>query len=171
MAPSIEERLRLVEDYEAIKQLKAFYAKCADSKYTDDHRRKPQAEIDAITRHQVDTVFTEDGIWDGGAQFGEIRGRDAIFAHLRSGRWTFSMHYFLNPHIELQGDRAHATWMLWQPCTFENGNRSMLMSATTEDDYVRTPSGWQMQRYRFILKFLVPHGQPWSEARNMPFKA
>tara|TARA_R110002074_G_scaffold70267_3_gene163221 strand:+ start:1063 stop:1578 length:516 start_codon:yes stop_codon:yes gene_type:complete len=166
MATSIEERLQRVEDVEAIRQLKAFYAKCADSKYTDNHRRKPQAEIDAITRRQVDTVFTADAIWDGGPQFGEITGRDAIYDHLRQGRWSFSMHYFLNPHIELAGNKAHATWMLWQPCTFEEGNRAMLMSATTEDDYVRTPSGWLLQRYRFILKFLTPFDQPWSETRE-----
>ncbi len=170
MAASIEDRLRQVEDYEAIRQLKAFYAKCADSKYTDDHRRKPQPEIDAITRHQVDAVFTDDAIWDGGQQFGEIEGRNAIYDHLRAGRWSFSMHYFLNPHIELDGDSAHATWMLWQPCTLEDGDRSMLMSATTEDDYVRMPTGWRLQRYRFVLKFLTPHDEPWSKARGVPFK-
>lgn len=169
MADSIEDRLRRLEDFEAIRSLKAFYAKCADSKYTDDHRRKPQAEIDAITRRQVDTVFTQDAVWDGGPQFGEIRGRDAIYEHLRAGRWSFSMHYFLNPHIELDVDRAHATWMLWQPCTFEEGDRAMLMSATTEDDYVRTASGWRLQRYRFVLKFLTPFDEPWSKARGASF--
>jgi hypothetical protein len=166
----IETRLRRMEDFEAIRQLKAFYAKSADSKYTDDHRRKPQAEIDAITRRQVDTVFTEDGIWDGGTQFGAIHGREAIYQHLRSGRWSFSLHYFIHPHIEIDGDTAHATWMLWQPCTFEEGNRSMLMSAITEDDYVRTPSGWQLKRYTFILKFLTPHDRAWSLDRNTPYK-
>jgi hypothetical protein len=170
MTEEWEARLRQLEDYEAIRQLKAFYAKCADSKYTDDHRRKPQAEIDAITRRQVDTVFTEDGIWDGGPQFGEIRGREAIYNHLRTGRWSFSMHYFVNPHIEFDGNRAHATWMLWQPCIFEEGNRSMLMSAITEDDYVRTATGWQIQRYRFLLKFLTPHDQAWSLTRGTTFK-
>ena len=162
MSTSIEERLQRLEDVEAIRQLKAFYALCADSKYTDDHRRKPQTEIDAITRRQVDTVFTEDAIWDGGSQFGAIRGRDAIYDHLRQGRWSFSMHYFLNPHIELAGDRAHATWMLWQPCTFEEGNPCMLMSATTEDDYVRTAQGWRLHHYAFKLKFLTPFDEPWS---------
>lgn len=170
MTEPLEERLRRVEDYEAIRQLKAFYALSADSKYTDDHRRKPQAEIDAITRRQVDTVFTEDGIWDGGGQFGEIRGREAIYNHLRTGRWSFSMHYFVNPHIELDGDTARATWMLWQPCTLEEGDRSMLMSATTEDEYVRTATGWQMSRYTFKLRFLTPHDEAWSLNRNAPFR-
>lgn len=169
MTTDIERRLQHLEDIEAIRELKAFYAKSADSKYTADHRRRPQDEIDAITRRQVDTVFTEDAVWDGGGQFGEIRGRDAIYEHLRLGRWSFSMHYFVNPHIELNGDTAHGTWMLWQPCTLEASNRSMLMSATTEDEYVRTAEGWQMNRYTFVLKFLVPHDEPWSVGRNAPF--
>lgn len=168
MTDGVEERLRRIEDFEAIRQLKAFYAKCADAKYTDDHRRKPQAEIDAVTRRQVDGVFTADAVWDGGPQFGEIKGRDAIYDHLRQGRWSFSMHYFVNPHIELDGDVAHAAWMLWQPCTFEDGDRAMLMSATTEDDYVRTDVGWRLRRYRFLLKFLTPHDEPWSTSRGAP---
>jgi len=168
MTETIEQRLRRMEDYEAIRQLKAFYAKCADIKYTDDHRRRPQSEIDAITRRQIDDVFTEDGVWDAGGSVGEIKGRDAIYDHLRLGRWSFSMHYFLNPHIELDGDKAHATWMLWQPCTLSDGNRSMLMSAVTEDDYVRTECGWRLKRYRFILKFLTPHDAPWSLAPGAP---
>ena len=83
--PSLEERLRRLEDHEAIRQLKAFYSQCADAKYAG-HRRRPQAEIDAITRRQVDAVFTPDAVWDGGPQFGKLRGRDAIYDHLRAGR-------------------------------------------------------------------------------------
>jgi len=55
---ALEDRLQLLEDRAAILALKAYYARCADEKYTDDHRRKPQAEIDAITRRQVDATFT-----------------------------------------------------------------------------------------------------------------
>ena len=163
---SLEQRVQRCEDAEAIRALKAFYARCADSKYTDDHRRKPQEEIDAITRRQVETVFTEDAVWDGGPQFGERSGREAIYQHLRTGGWSFSLHYFVSPVIELNGDKAHGSWMLWQPCTFEKDNLAVLMAATTEDDYLRTPSGWQMRRMRFTLKFITPFDQPWSLNRN-----
>ena len=36
---SLEERIARLEAIEAIKQMKAHYASCADAKYTDDHRR------------------------------------------------------------------------------------------------------------------------------------
>lgn len=166
---TITQRLLAVEDREAIRALKAYYARCADTKYTDDHRRLPQDQIDAITRRQVDATFTPDAVWDGGPQFGRREGREAIYDHLRSGGWNFALHYFVSPVIELNGDTAHASWMLWQPCTLTKGNRAMLMSATTEDDYVRTDAGWRMTFMRFTLKFITPLERSWSDARNAVF--
>jgi hypothetical protein len=169
-ASSLEQRIRRLEDHDAILGLKAFYARCADEKYTDDHRRKPQPEIDAITRRQVDAVFTEDAVWDGGPQFGTIRGREAIYDHLRLGGWSFSMHFYVNPVIALDGDRAEADWMLWQTCTFEKSELAVWMAATTHDHYVRTADGWRMARMTFCLKFITRFDQPWSVDRNAPIR-
>lgn len=167
-ALTLEDRIRRLEDRAAITGLKSYYAKWADAKYTDDHRPKPQDEVDAACRRQV-SVFTEDAVWDGGLQFGVIRGREAIYDHLRAKRWSFAMHYFLNPAIELNGDTAHAYWMLWQTCTFAENNVPVFMAATTDDDYVRTREGWRMQRMTFKLKFITRFDQPWSINRNGPF--
>lgn len=164
--PTIEQRLQSVEDRAAICALKAYYARCADEKYTDDHRRKPQIEIDAIARRQVNATFTEDAIWDGGPQFGVQNGREAIYDGLRRGGWSFALHYFVSPVIEIDGDTAQASWMLWQPCTLADGGQAMLMSATTEDFYVRTSLGWRMQRMLFTLKFITPFDRSWTAARN-----
>jgi len=166
---SLEDRLREIEDREAIRALKAFYARCADEKYTDDHQRKPQVVIDAITRRQVEATFTPDAVWDGGPQFGTREGREAIYDHLRAGGWNFSLHYFVSPVITVSGDTAQASWMLWQPCTLTKDDRAMLMSATTEDDYVRTSVGWRMRRMRFTLKFITPFDRAWSIGRNSVF--
>ena len=43
---SLEDRITKLEAIEEIKQLKSHYALCADAKYTEDHQRKPQEEID-----------------------------------------------------------------------------------------------------------------------------
>ncbi len=167
---TIEHRLQALEDRAAICALKAFYARCADEKYTDDPRRKPQAEIDAIVRRQVDATFTGDAVWDGGPQFGIQEGREAIYESLRSGGWSFALHYFVSPVIEITGDTARASWMLWQPCTLSHGDRAMLMSALTEDSYVRTPLGWRMHRMRFTLKSITPYDRPWTAGRNAVFQ-
>lgn len=45
----------------------------------------------------------------------------------------------------------------------------MLMSAATEDDYVRTQDGWRMTFMRFTLKFITPLERPWSIGRNAVF--
>ncbi|MCA0319203.1 MAG: nuclear transport factor 2 family protein [Proteobacteria bacterium] len=165
---SIEERIRRLEDIDAIRDLKARYAEYADEKYTDDHRRKPQDELDRIGRLQAG-LFTEDAVWDGGEHFGLCEGREAIYAFVRKGGWSFAMHYFLNPRIDIDGDTAKARWMLWQVCTLTEGDTPCWMSAIEDDEYRRTPEGWLMSRMTFRLKFMTRFDVPWTEVRNLPF--
>jgi hypothetical protein len=165
--PSLEERVRRLEAIEEIRHLKALYSRIADEKFTPDHRRKPQDDIDALVRRQAE-LFTEDGIWDGGPQFGVVQGREAMVEKFRSVPWSFAMHYFGNPVIEVAGDTATGFWMLWEPATLAQGDRAVFMSAVTEDDYVRTPAGWRFKRMRFTLKFITPFDRPWSQGRDAP---
>lgn len=164
----LESRIRRIEDIEAIRHLKARYAEYADEKYTDDHRRKSQEELDRIGRLQAG-LFTEDAVWDGGEHFGTYRGRDAIFGFVRKGGWSFAMHYFLNPRIDVDGDRATARWMLWQTCTLTEGDTPCWMAGIEDDEYERTPEGWLMSRMTFRLKFQTRFDIPWTEVRNLPF--
>lgn len=166
---AVAQRLQRLEDYEAIRQLKALYGKCADDKYTDDHRRKPPEELARISRIQA-SVFTEDAVWDGGPQFGVKVGRPAIEHYLANVPWTFAMHYYLSPYITLDGDTALGEWMLWQTCTFAENNLSVFMTAKTYDDYVRTGEGWKMKKMTFTLKFITRFDQPWSVDRNGPIR-
>jgi hypothetical protein len=158
--------LQDLEDLEAIRRLKAVYGKYADAKYTDDHQRRPQAEIDAAAWQQA-LVFTEDAVWDGGP-FGTLHGRQAIYDSLRLGPWKFALHYYLSPLIELDGDKAHARWMLWQTGTLTQQDTPVLLTAVTEDDYVRTPEGWRMSRMVQTLKFMTCFDTPWNVHRNAP---
>ena len=158
--------LRELQDLEEIRRLKAYYGKYADAKYTDDHQRRPQDEIDAAAREQA-SIFTEDAVWDGGP-FGVLHGRQAIYDSLRQGPWKFATHYYLSPLIDLAGDRAHGRWMLWQTGTLTQDDTPVLLSAVTEDDYVRTPEGWRMSRMAQTLKFMTRFDTPWSVNRNAP---
>jgi hypothetical protein len=157
------QRLRMLEDAEEIRWMKAYYAQVCDDKFGPGHVAKPQEEIDAAVRPMVERVFAHDAIW-GGAPDGAppIQGREAIFQRLRLSTWTFAMHYYVNPVITLDGDSAHARWMLWEPCTAVDTNTAMWMSAVSEDDYVRTPEGWRLQNYVVHYKFLTPFDQPWT---------
>jgi len=158
------QRLQMLEDAEEIRWMKAYYAQVCDDKFGPDHVAKPQDVIDAAVRPMVERVFAEDAAWgaapDGAAP---VRGREAIFQRLRVSPWTFAMHYYVNPVITLDGDRAHARWMLWEPCTAVDSNTAMWMSAVSEDDYIRTPDGWRLRNYVVHYKFLTPFDRPWTE--------
>jgi hypothetical protein len=159
--------LQELADIVAIQQLKALYAKCADEKYTDDHERKPQAEIDRIAWEQC-SVFTEDALWDGGP-FGVLRGRQAIYDSLRLGPWKFGLHHYLSPLIEVKGDTARGRWMLWQVGTLAREDTPILLTGVTNDEYVRTQNGWRMSRMVQTLKFMTRFPEPWTLTRNAPF--
>jgi hypothetical protein len=166
---TLEERILRLEDVEAIRRLKAYYGKYADAKYTDDHQRRPQAEIDTLAREQA-SVFTEDAIWDNGVgPSGILRGREAIYNNLRLGPWKFAMHHFVSPLIEVDGDKATGRWMLWQTATLAEPDTAVFMSAITNDEYVRTPAGWKMSRMSFTLKYMTRFDRPWSVQKNGPF--
>ena len=167
---TLKERIGRLENVEAIRRLKARYAYLADAKYTEDHRRKPEAELDAVAWQQA-LRFTEDAMWDGGPTFGRAEGRRAIYDLLRAGPWTFAMHYFMNPLITVDGDRASGRWMLWEAATLAQGETAVLISALTDDDYVRVDGNWLMSRMRLTLRFMVPFpGGDWSRLRNAPFR-
>jgi len=165
----LEQRIRQLEDIEAIRALKAKYSMHADEKYTDDHQLRSEEEREAIAGEQA-SVFTEDAIWDGGAQFGVLRGKKAIHASLRSIGWKFAMHYFVNPVIEVNGDRATGRWMLWEVATLAASDKAVFLAAVTEDEYVRTSEGWRIAKVTLRMKFMTPFDRPWNVDRNGPFR-
>ena len=60
---TLEEKIQRLTDIEDIKQLKFRYAAYCDQKYDEDG---------------IASCFAEDGVWDGGENFGVFRGREAI---------------------------------------------------------------------------------------------
>ena len=124
----LEKRITVLEDIEEIKKLKARYCAVCD----DDHNP------DMIT-----TLFAEDGIWEG-ADVGAHRGHAAIrklFESFRD-RISFSQHNVMNPIIEVNGERAKASWYFLGPFTFRKGNRAYWLAARYEDDYIKVNGEW-----------------------------
>ena len=87
----IERRLQVLEDAEAIRNLKARYAALCDNQYDADG---------------IAGLFTEDAVWESPA-LGCFEGRDAIRNFFRgaSGIFSFAIHYSLNGHIEVEAIR------------------------------------------------------------------
>src|SRR3984893_6937201 len=90
----IERQLRVLEDAEAVRKLKARYAALCDSQYDADG---------------IAMLFTEDALWESPG-LGRFEGREAIRGFFRgaAGIFSFAVHYSLNVHIEVEGDEARA---------------------------------------------------------------
>ena len=115
----LEKRVQVLEDIEAIKKLKALYAKACDNMYDPDMMME---------------VFAEDAVWDGGEDLGVYRGRKEIYDFFKgaSDMLTFALHYFIAPDITVEGNKAQARWYLWQAATMK-GNKAVWLAAFEDD--------------------------------------
>lgn len=160
---SLEQRLAVAEATLAIMRLKALYAGFADAKYTDDHRKKPAAERDAIAMHQAE-CFTQDGLFDAGSVGGVARGRAEIFENFRAKPLLFAMHLFANPAIDVADDATTATgrWMHYLLITPEATRVPTHAMGFTDDTYRRIDGRWLFASVVVRFGFMVPFGAPWT---------
>jgi hypothetical protein len=131
MKPTVENRLRVLEDIEEIRKLKARYCAGCD----DDHN--PDTLV---------ALFAPDGSWEA-TGMGRHDGHEAIrkfFADLRaSGRIRNSAHNVFNPLIEVDGNTATGHWRLIMLYT---GNVPGGGSPGGEVQYFRI-IGWYREEY------------------------
>lgn len=133
MDEPVAERLRQLEDREAIRDLIARYGPLADSG-------------DAVG---VAALFTEDGVYVVGGM-GEAQGTAAIAA-LISGPIHQSLlgdgcaHLLSSPTIDLAGDRAVARCHS-VVCRHQHGGWTPVRVAANRWELCRTAHGWQVSR-------------------------
>ena len=162
---TLEARLGVLEDVEAIRRLKARYGELVDERYAGGAPRSP-AELERIAGEIAD-LFTEDALWEGGAALGTCRGRAAIRERFAAPTLAFSWHYFVKPRIEVTGDSARARWDLLAPCTSREG-RAMWMAGVEDDEYRRVDGRWLHQRMALRVVFLAPHDRGWGRKPAPP---
>lgn len=154
----LEARLRALEDAEAIRRLKARYADLVDARY---ERGAPKpADALAPLADAIAALFAEDAVWEGGA-LGTCSGRAAIRDRMAQPTLLFSRHYFVNPQIDVAGDRARARWELLAPCTTTDG-RPMWMAGVEDDEYARVGGAWLHTRMKLGVHFFAPHERGWT---------
>jgi hypothetical protein len=148
-ANDLEKRIRVLEDIEAIKRLKARYCAICDDNHNPD---------------KIATVFDQDGIWEGG-DFGKAQGHKAIRELFEGFRQliSFSQHNLMNPIIEVDGDRAKGTWYLMGPFTFREKNEAKWLAARYEDDYVKINGEWKYKHLRAIVRMSAPYEKGWTK--------
>jgi len=158
----IERRLLKIEAIQAIMRLKAYYAECADDKYSDSHEKKPPRERDEVAWRQA-RCFTEVGEFDAG-EFGSARGHQALFENFRAKPFVFSAHFYTNPIIDVDDsyESANGRWLMWMLATDDRGRKPFHVCGYNFDSYQKTKEGWLFKRVVVKTKFNVPFTEPWS---------
>lgn len=146
-------RVRRLEDIEAIRQLKAHYCYACDDNY---HAEK------------LAGLFTEDGVWDGGA-LGKAVGRDQIrrFFERSPEVIPFAVHMVTNPLIEVDGDTGTGVWYLFQAASYAPENTPLWGSARYDEEYVREADGWKFKSLRLTSHFWTPFHDGWIRTQSV----
>lgn len=141
-------RIGVLEDIEGIRKLKAHYAALCDTGYDPD---------------QLVALFTEDGVWDGGEEWGIYEGREALWGFFKgaSTMLPFALHYMTNPLIEVDGDHATGTWHLFQTCTYAATGDAVFGGARYYEDYIKIDGAWKFSRIRMQSSFWTPYDSGW----------
>ena len=131
----LEKRIRIMEDIEAIKKLKAKYFRCVDKKLWDE----------------MEEIWIEDAVADYGMGIEVLQGRKEILEFLKKnlGRDSMiSVHQGHNPEIEITSDTsARGVWVLNDGLIIQtiarlNGWRYY------EDEYVKVNGEWKKKNTR-----------------------
>jgi hypothetical protein len=146
-------RLRMLEDIEAIRKLKAEYCHALDDNFNAQRLAK---------------IFTEDGVWDGGGEIrGVYRGKKAIAEFLEQNKkiFKFSLHCCtIVPDITVDGDKASGSW--YGLCLLTtHDDRAIWIGLTYEDRYVRENNQWLMEYTRANHLFITPYEDGWGKTR------
>ena len=157
MTASIERRLSVLEDIEAIRKLKARYCAACD----DNHNAE-----------NLGALFAEDASWEA-SNMGRADGRAAIQELLgavgRSGRIRNSAHHAINPIIDVDGDRATGDWRLIMLYTANQPDGSLeylRIIGTYRERYVRVGGEWLFQSLDCRVEEHAPYALAPQQSRN-----
>ncbi|MBW2495918.1 MAG: nuclear transport factor 2 family protein [Deltaproteobacteria bacterium] len=141
--PTLEERVKAIEDRESIRELTARYCQLVVSGRS----------------LEVADLFTEDGVME--FEENVTRGREALKATYRDA--VSDLHPIPTVHnhlIELDGDRATGFCSL-ELRTVENGE-AITGAGHYEDSFERVGGEWKFSHRKLILYHRVPLSQGWA---------
>ena len=151
MADSIEQRVRVLEDREEIKELTARYCW---------HVTHGEGEA-------VANLFTDDGVLDvTGGDFKAVRGREALLKFYRASvrEKEVAIPFIQNHIIVVDGDEAHGTCSI--EARFSRGGESVTAAGYYEDKYRRERGCWRFVERKLFFHHVVPLKQGWAEAKG-----
>ncbi|HEX2074920.1 MAG TPA: nuclear transport factor 2 family protein [Geodermatophilus sp.] len=144
---SLEERLRLLEDVEAIRTVDAAYCRLLDD-----------GDWPALV-----ALFTDDGVFDGLSRVRGHRDLRTFFAGLADAGMTAFWHHVSNHEIQVTGDSARVGSLLWQPCVVDGVPH--VAAGRYTDELVRTPAGWRYAVKQVRFSYWAPLAEGWEQHR------
>jgi SnoaL-like domain len=159
MNSELVKRIRVLEDIESIKKLKALYCYLADEGIAGDVGR-----YDELVSH-----FTDDG-WVDFEGFGIHKGKEALgkfFKELVHSLWSYAAHMVMNPIIEVDGDNANGKWFAHVACTTRESNRAVWVQGIYDEEYVKVVGEWKWKYIKFTPDFFTPFDEGWVKTRIM----
>lgn len=153
-ATALEQRIRRLEEIEAIRKMKAEYVLACDERRWDDAMR----------------YFTARAVVAFGP-FGKFESTVALerfFKETMPVTIGFTVHRLCNPIIEVNGDTAKGIWYCEIPSTHIPTNKAMLQQGTYYDEYVKEGSAWKHSRLDLVYSYITEFGEGWVKQNMVP---
>ncbi|CAJ1510744.1 nuclear transport factor 2 family protein [[Mycobacterium] burgundiense] len=162
MTKTLEQRVALIEDREAIAALQFRYINLNDGGWGQPTHRDPDAVAD---------LFTEDGEWIGPLETMRAVGRIEIAELFQQFQAIpFIIHNVMNQLIEVDGDRARAEWHAIVASTFPGGQAFWTLGRY-HNRYLRTADGWRYTSMSFETAAASPYEKGWGVEQFMGAEA
>ena len=155
----LEARIRVLEDIEAIRKLKATYCRLCDAGLDDESNR------DELLSHFAAEARVDFGL-GAASRFEGRKGLENFFGEVVPGAVSFCMHMVHNPIIEVHGDHATGSWYFEAPTTDAGTDRAQWMAGTYEEEYVRENGAWKFASIRTLWKYISPYDEGWAKNRG-----
>lgn len=138
----LESRIRVLEDIEALRKLKARYFRVIDRQQWDD----------------LAGCFSADAVWESVKRNVRVEGAEAIARFIRSveeGVQIVNAHQGHNAEIEITGEAtAKGTWELFHYREDKTAGQVQESAAFYEDRYAREAGIWKIVHCRIIPIYL-----------------
>lgn len=141
----LESRVRVLEDIEAIKKMKARYSYFAD----------------AFNWEAFVDLFTDNGVVDFGS-LGSYEGKVELLNFFKTSMpFNYFTHMFHNPIIEVKGEKATGEWYFEVPATHAGKNRAVWIVGKFEEKYVKVGVEWKINNCKAKIYFCTPYDEGW----------
>jgi hypothetical protein len=156
LAENLEEAVAFLKDLEAIKKLHARYAYLVDEGRMDE----------------VADLFVEEGVADWGGTRGRYEGKEAIAAFFKERiprAASMLRHMFVQPDIEVKGNRAQAKWYMFGFGTYNlpEGPAPAWNHGKYENTLVKENGEWKFKHLKFMFTFQTPYHEGWVKCPTL----